>query len=336
MPRSSTLVVAPSWVGDMVMSQPLITYLAQQDPSGTVDILAPAWTAGLCERLPGSGIIIPSPFAHGAFQWTERRRLAKQIAQHHYTQAYVLPNSFKSALIPWLAGITKRIGYVGEWRYGLLNRPLKLDKQARPRLVDRYFDLAQSGIASAPEPQIQARSDTLSGLYEKLGLITPGRTLILCPGAEYGPAKRWPAHHFAALARHYLDQGWALWVLGSQKDHAVAELIAAQSGQGIRNLCGKTNLAEAIDLMASATAVVSNDSGLMHVAAALGKPMVAVFGSSSAAFTPPLSNQAVVVSLNLSCSPCFKRECPLGHLHCLEHLSPNQVIEGLSRFKDLI
>jgi heptosyltransferase II len=336
MTSSTTLVVAPAWVGDMVMSQPLIAQLAQQDSSGVVDILAPAWTAGLCERLPGSGKVISSSFAHGEFKWNERRKLGKDLAQHHYTRAYVLPNSFKSALVPWFAGIPQRIGYVGEWRYGLLNITPPLDKKTRPRLVDRYFNLAQTGIPETPDPVIHARTDNLANLFESLGLNPQPPILILCPGAEYGPAKRWPLHHFASLARHYLNQDWAVWILGSQKDHKAAEQICSQSAPSVENLCGQTTLAEAIDLMALATAVVTNDSGLMHIAAALDKPMVALFGSSSASFTPPLSQQAVVASLDLACSPCFKRECPLGHLDCLENLLPAQVIERLARFKGLV
>jgi len=333
----------------MVMSQPLIASLAQQDASRTVDILAPTWTAGLCERLPGCGNVIPSPYAHGDLKLWERRQLGKQLSQRQYQRAYVLPNSLKSALIPWFAGIPKRIGYLGEWRYGLLNTLPPLDKIMRTRLVDRYFDLALSGLPSAPNPVIQARSDTLPALYEHLGLSSAqAPSLVLCPGAEYGPAKRWPSHHFAAVASHYLKKGWAVWILGSKKDDEVAKQICALSEKNVqsaqnthiiqnaKNLCGQTNLAQAIDLMASATAVVTNDSGLMHVAAALGKPMVALFGSSSAAFTPPLSDQAVITSLDLACSPCFQRECPLGHLDCLEKLLPAQVIEGLSTFQSMI
>jgi len=333
---SSTLLVAPSWVGDMVMSQPLIATLAQLDTSGTVDILAPSWTAGLCERLPGAGQVIASPFAHGELNWKSRRALGKQLAKHGYQRVFVLPNSFKAALIPWFSGIPQRIGYVGEWRYGLLNKTIPLNKKARPRLVDRYFDLAESGSASAPNPVIHARSESLPTLFQHFGLPDQKHCLILCPGAEYGPAKRWPARHFAALASHYLNQGWSVIILGSAKDHEAGEEICAKAIPGAHNLCGQTNLAQAIDLMAASSAVVTNDSGLMHIAAALGKPMVAVFGSSSPAFTPPLSNQARIASLSLACSPCFKRECPLGHLDCLEKLLPENVIASLSTFKNLI
>lgn len=333
---SSTLVVAPSWVGDMVMSQPLIAYLAQQDSSGSVDILAPTWTAGLCERLPGVGAVISSPFAHGEWNWSARRKLGGELSKRQYQRAFVLPNSFKSALIPWFAGIPQRIGYVGEWRYGLLNTTLTLNKKKRPRLVDRYFDLAQSSIPSAPHPVIRARTESLAEFHDSLGILSQSPILILCPGAEYGPAKRWPARHFAAVAHHYLEKSWTVCIVGSQKDRAMGEVIRAKNAQGAKNLCGQTNLAQAIDLMASSEAVVSNDSGLMHIAAALGKPLVAVFGSSSPHFTPPLSDQASIVSLNLSCSPCFKRICPLGHLDCLEKLPPERIIQSLSRFKSLI
>lgn len=319
------------------MSQPLIAELARQDPAGTVDILAPGWTAGLCQRLPGIGEVIASPFSHGELNLTQRWALAKQIAQHPYRQAYVLPNSFKSALIPWMAGIPRRIGYVGEWRYGLLNTSYRLNKALRPRLVDRYFDLAQSTLPTSPHPRIQSRKETVPGLKARLQLEHDSNgVIVLCPGAEYGPAKRWPSRHFSAIAQHYLSRHYAVWIMGSVKDFEVGEEIRHLNAHQAVNLCGKTQLADAIDLMDCAAAVITNDSGLMHVAAALGRPTIAVFGSSSAAFTPPLSEHARTVSLSLSCSPCFKRWCPLGHMDCLEHLMPEAVLAELTLLQNTI
>lgn len=329
---SQTLVVAPSWVGDLVMSQPLIEALAGQDPSGRVDLLAPAWTAGLFARLPGAGRCLPSPFAHGELQLGARRRLGHEIARQAYRQAFVLPNSFKSALIPWFAGIPRRIGYRGEFRYGLLTETRRLDKAGLPRMVDRYYALAlPAGNAPVRAPDPRLAVDRSSAQITRLAFNLGGleAPLVLCPGAEFGPAKRWPVRHFAQVARAMLALERPVWILGAAKDEAVAEEIRAHDAFHAVNLCGRTSLAEAVDLMSLAAGVVSNDSGLMHVAAALGVPTVAMFGSSSARFTPPLSPRARALSLELPCSPCFKRNCPLGHLDCLEKLLPAQVIATL-------
>jgi heptosyltransferase-2 len=331
MMTAKTLVIAPAWVGDLVMSQPLIERLAQSDPGGKVDLLAPTWTAGLCARLPGAGKCIPSPFVHGALLLGARRRLGRSLTAHGYQRAYVLPNSFKSALIPWFAGIPQRIGYRGEFRYGLLSEARLLNKQALPRMVDRYFALGlpRGAPVAAPDPRLVPDRSNGHITRLRLGLTGLEAPLILCPGAEFGPAKRWPARHFAQIARAMLPLGRPVWILGGAKDQAVAEEIRAHDAFHAINLCGRTSLAEAVDLMSLSAGVVTNDSGLMHVAAALGVPTVALFGSSSARFTPPLSARATALSLDLACSPCFRRECPLGHLDCLEKLQPAQVLAAL-------
>lgn len=337
MNRPATLVVAPAWVGDLVMSQPLIAALAAQDPSGKVDLLAPTWTAGLGARLPGAGECIPSPFAHGELKLGARRRLGRQLAERGYRRAVVLPNSLKSALVPWFAGIPERVGYRGEWRGALLTDTRRLDAQALPRLVDRYFALASAPTAAAvraPDPRLEVDRSQVHIARIRLGLTGLAAPLILCPGAEYGPAKRWPVRHFAQLARQAHAREIPVWILGSAKDQAVAEEIRAHDAFHAVDLCGRTSLAEAVDLISAASGVVTNDSGLMHVAAALGVPTVALFGSSSAQYTPPLSARAVALSLGLACSPCFRRECPLGHLDCLEKLLPGQVSEALEALQD--
>lgn len=332
MSPARTLIIAPSWVGDLVMSQPLIEALAHEDPSGRVDLLAPPWTAGLGARIPGAGEVVASPFAHGDLQLGARRRLGRELARRGYQHAVVLPNSLKSALVPWFAGIPRRTGYRGEFRYGLLNDLRVLDRKALPRMVDRYFALgrpAGAPLVAAPEPRLAVDRGVARLTRITLGLGGLEAPLVLCPGAEYGPAKRWPVRHFAAVARAMLDLQRPVWILGSAKDAPVAEEIRAHDAFHAVNLCGRTQLAEAVDLMALAAGVVTNDSGLMHVAAALQVPTVALFGSSSAQFTPPLSTRAHALSLGLVCSPCFKRECPLGHLDCLELLAPAKVLATL-------
>ncbi len=332
-----TLVVAPAWVGDLVMSQPLLVRLEARHPGGQVDMLAPAFLASLCTRLPGVSRVHTSPLGHGDLGLRARWRLGRALAAEGYQHVVVLPNSFKSALVPRFAGIAQRTGYVGEARHGLLNDVRKLDKAAVPRMVDRYYRLGFAPgevVRPAPNPRLAANRSAVQGLLDRLGLndgAAPPVPVILCPGAEYGPAKRWPARHFGAVAGRLLARQIPVWIMGSGKDHAVAEDIRAAVGAGAAvNLCGATSLADAVDLMALAQGVVTNDSGLMHVAAALGVRTVAVFGSSSAQFTPPLSDRATALSLNLECSPCFKRECPLGHLDCLESLGPDRVLAALS------
>ena len=327
------LIVAPSWIGDTVLAQPLFMRLHQRTPGLRLDALAPRWVAPVLERMPEIAQVVDSPFAHGELSLKTRHRLARQLAEGGYQRAYVLPNSLKSALVPFFADIPERIGFVGEKRYGLINRRHTLDKARLPQMAERFAQLAESAgdplPRPLPRPSLNSSSAQRSATLASLGVDLPGKLAIFCPGAEYGPAKRWPARHFATLADALAERGYAVWLLGSAKDRPIAEQIAGQTRQTPpRNLCGSTSLAQAIDLLAAASFVVCNDSGLMHVAAALGRPLVAVYGSSSPAFTPPLSEHAQVLSLKLECSPCFKRECPLGHLDCLNKLDPQRVLNA--------
>ena len=327
------LVVAPSWIGDTVLAQPLFARLHERHPGLELDVLAAQWSAPLLARMPEVRRVVDSPFGHGEFRLGTRWRLARQLAAEGYDEAVILPNSLKSALIPFLAGIPRRTGYKGESRFGLINNMHRLDKARHPRLVDRYAQLAaapgsESGtplplphLNSSPEQQRRAR--------EALDLPVEGAPIVFCPGAEYGPAKRWPPRHFAALAAMAGSTEDPVWLVGSPKDAAAGDKIEKLAHGTAINLCGRTTLDQAIDLLASARHVVSNDSGLMHVAAALGRPLVAVFGSSSVDYTPPMSPHAKIVSLELECSPCFKRECPLGHLRCLNDLAPEDVLAAM-------
>lgn len=324
------LMVGPAWLGDMVMSQPLVAALHQQQPHTEIHMLSPAWAAGIVARMPGVTHVIEAPLVHGGLQLELRRQLARELQIKKFDQAFVLPNSWKSALIPALARIPKRTGYRGEMRYGLLNDLRHLDEKALPRMVDRFHMLAfPTGheIITAPNPVLRPDPGARNATLQRLNLNLNQPVLALCPGAEYGPAKRWPARHFASLAKTISQRGYQVWLLGSNKDHAQAEEIRMLSELPLHNLCGQTSLSEVVDLLSVATHVVTNDSGLMHVACALDRPVIALYGSSSPGFTPPLSPHAKVLSLNLPCSPCFQRECPLGHLNCLEQLEPFRVIE---------
>jgi heptosyltransferase II len=325
------LIVSPSWIGDTIMMQPLLMRLRELHPATEIHILAPAWSAPLLARMPEVTATMGNPFDHGAFDWAGRKALGCRLAEADFQQAYVLPNSWKSALVPYFAKIPKRIGYLGEARYFLLNR--RFPRSALPRLVDRYAALAGNFDTATPEPRLTSSPEQQRAARAALGLPTEDTPVVFCPGAEYGPAKRWPIHHFAELARKLGADGTAIWIIGSEKDRPVGDAIALQSAGTALNLCGRTNLEQAIDLIAGARAVVSNDSGLMHVAAALGRPMVALYGSSSPGYTPPLSSRATILSLGLDCSPCFKRECPLAPpdtLRCLEDITPERVMSTLA------
>lgn len=324
------LIIGPSWVGDMIMAQGLYRALRERYTTAKLDVLAPAWSAPILGRMAEVDRVIPSPFGHGSFDLAGRRALARSLRGDGYDAAYVLPNSWKSALVPWLAGIPRRVGYVGEFRYGLLSDARRLDRAGLPRLVDRYRALADAEPAGpADYPVLAVDTEKQAVTLARLGLTTDRQALALCPGAEYGPAKRWPEAHYAAVAEAMLARGWQVWLFGSAGDRASCETIAGLTGGRCRNLAGETALEDTVDLLACAAAVVTNDSGLMHVAAAVGVPLVAVYGSTDPGYTPPLSEKARVVRLGLDCSPCFERECPLGHLDCLNKLMPERVLAEL-------
>lgn len=334
------LVVAPSWIGDTILAQALLTLLKRQQPAARIEVLAADWSAPLLSRMAEVDAVIPNPFAHGEFNLGARRALGRRLASANFQAAYVLPNSWKSALVPWFARIPRRIGYQGEARYVLLNERHRLDTTAHPQLVQRYAALAGPLPAELPNPRLHSTAEQQRAARLALGLAPDASPIVFCPGAEYGPAKRWPPAHFATLARQIATRVGAdgtangatnpgpVWLLGSAKDAPVGEEIARLSGGAALNLCGRTSLEQVIDLIASARHVVSNDSGLMHVAAALGRPLTALYGSSSPGYTPPLSPDATILSRRLPCSPCFKRECPLGHLRCLNDLAPAQVLSA--------
>jgi heptosyltransferase II len=332
-PHKKVLVVAPAWVGDMVMSQVLYQLLAAQEPV-TIDVLAPKHSGPLAARMPELHTFIELPLGHGDFALGARRALGHRLHEAHYDQAIILPNSWKSALIPWFASIPQRTGWLGEMRWGLLNDARCLDKTKYPLMIERFAALAYEKNATLPEqlpwPSLQADTDNLSRVLAQLNIPISGKPILgLCPGAEFGPSKRWPEAYFAEVAKQKIAQGWDVWLFGSPKEKPQADLIQSVTNQGCVDLVGKTALADAIDLMSATTAMISNDSGLMHIAAALGKPLVVMYGSSSPRFTPPLSHCVKVLNLELECSPCFQRECPLGHLNCLKQMHPDRVLSAL-------
>ena len=328
-----TLIIAPQWIGDAVMTEPLLRRLHARGERLTVGALP--WVAPVYRAMPQVADVIEFPFAHGGLQFKARRSMAKRLAGQ-FDKAYVLPNSLKSALLPFLASIPQRIGYLGEARVGLLTHRLKNPK-SKPPMVAFYSALSGESGLENDRPEIHMEASQVEATLHELGL-SRGAYVVFAPGAEFGPAKRWPARHFSELAAR-LDA--AVVLLGSGKEAALCDEIAApvnavQAGKCL-NLAGKTSLPQALALIAASRSTVSNDSGLMHVAAALGVPQVAIFGSSSPLHTPPLSDQARVLWLKadpayqppLDCAPCFARDCPLGHTRCLNDISAARVLQAL-------
>ncbi len=344
------LIVGPSWVGDMVMAQSLFKLLKQAEPELVIDVLAPAWSRPILARMPEVSRAIDMPVAHGQLLLAERYRLGCELRAVDgvpgYDQAILLPNSLKSALVPFFANIPLRTGWRGEMRYGLLNDIRRLDKRRYPLMVQRFIALglpehgALPALADIPKPSLVVQQQSIPQLLQDFDLNRERPILALCPGAEFGPAKRWPENHYAAVAAAKIRQGWQVWLMGSQKDDAVAQLIRQQLPEQARqychNLAGSTQLAQAIDLLSQADAVVSNDSGLMHIAAALGCPLVVVYGSTSPDFTPPLAERVSIQALSVDCGPCFQRECPEGDLKCLQELSPRQVGAALEQLLESV
>lgn len=324
-----TLIVAPAWVGDMVMAHSLVGVLKIK-PEASVDMLAPPASAPLGERMPGIEKVYTLDVGHGELGWRRRRQMGAELAKENYHQALVLPNSFKSALVPFWAGIPRRTGWTGESRFGILNDRRRLDPDQYPLMIERFMALGRAPGEPLerpyPLPRLTMNEERGEDLRRIHGLAAQSVT-VLCPGAEFGPAKRWPAEHFAAVARSEIEQGHQVWLLGSPGDVDVCRDIEGQVPKGVVNLAGRTSLLDAVDLIGLADRVVCNDSGLMHVASALDRDTFALFGSTSPDFTPPLGARSEVIRHPLPCSPCFQRECPLGHLKCLRDLMPERVIE---------
>lgn len=332
------LVIGPAWIGDMMMAQTLFKLLKLRNPKVHIDVLASGWTRQLLACMPEIHEVIDMPLGHGTFGLRERRTLGKSLADYGYEQAIVLPNSFKSAFVPFFAKIPLRTGWRGELRYGLLNDVRVLDKKRYPLMVQRYAALAlpknAEPLQEFPFPELRVDKSQQPQLLTKFALQLNRPLLILCPGAEYGPAKRWPEHYFAEVVDEKIRAGWQVWLMGSAKDHPVADairnLLLDDERAHCYNLAGGTSLGEAIELMACADAVLSNDSGLMHIAAALQKPLAVIYGSTSPEHTPPLTKQVSIISNKIECSPCFERECPKVHHKCLRELMPQQVLTALN------
>jgi heptosyltransferase-2 len=334
------LIVGPSWVGDMVLAQSLFKSLHLQYKNAQIDVLAPEWSRHLLDMMPEVHRSINMPVGHGELRLKLRLKIANELKKESYGWAIILPNSFKSALIPWLANIPKRTGWRGEFRYGLLNDMRRPDVVICAMTVQKYAALAyapSSYLGKAdqlplPKPCLLPSDQIIESSMNYFGLDVKRPVLALCPGAEFGQAKKWPVEHFQVVARQHIDDGGQVWLFGSMADRVSCEVVAKPFGAScVKNLAGKTSLNQAVALLSQADQVVANDSGLMHVAAALGRPLVAIYGSTSEKATPPMSENSIVLSVDIDCRPCHKRVCPYGHYHCLEELKPASVISALAQ-----
>lgn len=332
------LIVMPSWIGDAIMSQPLLTRLRAKYPDARIDALATPWVEPVVLRMPEIDSVISSPLKHKQLNWKGIKTAAKELSKTQYDQVFVLPNSFKSALIPWLAKIPVRKGFLGECRWGLINNVMRPDPKKTGLLVARYLMLADekphhpaANDAFFP-PKLKSSLENQTAVLSAFNLNDGKKNILFCPGAEYGPAKQWPVEHFAMLAKSLAELGVRVVILGTQKDVGLGETIQTQAGLNEKecvNLCGKTSLDQAIDLIAASDGVVCNDSGLMHVASAVGAKLIAIYGSSAPSYTPPLSDNATVLQEKTECSPCFQRQCKYGHYNCLKNITPNRVLSLL-------
>lgn len=331
-----TLIISPNWIGDAVMAQPLLRLLHERHPERPIDVLAPAWVAPVWRAMHEVDTVLEAPFRHGALQLGERRQYARMLRERGYADAYVLPNTLKFALIPWLAGIPRRVGYKGEMRYGLLN-VIHHDNPDAPRpMVSFYAALAEEPRkdvpppSALPRPALSVAEERMAQVLSRVGLRMDKRLIVFAPGAEFGSAKRWPTAHFAELARTIQQTHGDVQIalLGSGKDKDVCDEILALA-PGVRNLAGVTALDEAVAVIARADAVVSNDSGLLHIASALNRSIIAIYGPTDPNHAPPFSDVCTSLYLALECAPCRERECPLGHHRCMREISAGMVWEPL-------
>ena len=331
------LIISPNWIGDIIMSQTLFKLLKHNDPKILIDVMAPTWAHTLFRYMPEVNELVESNFCHGIFDFKKRYNLGKKISTLGYDQSIILPNSFKSALVPFFARIPKRTGWCGECRYGLLNDIRNMDKIRYPLMIERFMALALAKKSVLKQPymlpklklNLVKRKNILKKFNIKINL--GNQILALCPGAKFGSSKRWPAEYYAKVACKKLNLGWQVLIFGAASDFLQANKIQMYTKNRCINLVGETTLCEAINLISISNIVVTNDSGLMHVAAALELPLVAIYGSSSPEFTPPLGKNIKSLSLKLPCSPCFKRECPKKHLRCMRDLLPKLILDAIHK-----
>ncbi len=327
------LVVGPAWVGDMVMAQSLYKLLLRHHPRARIDVIAPPWSKPVLDRMPEVSGAIELDVDHGAIAVGARWNLGRRLRGEGYGRAIVLRRSLKAALVPFFAAVPVRTGYRGEWRYGLINDMRPFDSGRLDQTVKRFLALGLPPVweelPRPPRPSLRTDRQNLRRATRRLGLTAASEVAAVMPGAEYGPAKRWPPDRFGALAARLAEAGSQVWILGSDRERGLGEQVRAAAGQDdVVNLCGRTTLADAVDLLGAAKVAVTNDSGLMHVAAAVGTHVICLYGSTTPKVTPPLTDRADILYRDLECSPCFRRKCPLGHFRCMNEIPVETVADA--------
>ena len=327
-------MIGPAWVGDMVMAQALYKALKVHSNPAEIHVVAPAWSRPLLARMPEISKVHDLDVAHGELGLKKRIRLGKSLKSELFTQALILPRSYKAALIPWYAGIPKRVGELGEFRYGLVNHIVESNKNKHIPTVCNYLRYADinADIALVKQEYSPALSVDVANqklLIEKYEIPQEAPLVACMVGAEYGPSKQWPKEHFVESINQLTEHGLNVCLLGSHKDEGIGSEIEKLSRHAVVNLCGKTSLLDAIDILASSSVAVSNDSGLMHIAAAVDVPVVAMYGATTPAYTPPLHAKAKSFYMNLECSPCWKRTCQYQHYRCLKDIVPDHVVKAV-------
>lgn len=330
------LIVGPAWVGDMVMVQSLFITLKRQNQNISIDVVAPAWSAPVLARMPEVCKIIQVNLQHGKLQLAERYRIGKRL-RGEYDRAIILPRTFKSALIPYFAKIPIRTGYRGEMRYGIINDMRPLDTTLTYKAVEKYLQLGaqRSHFSQPPEiflPKLNTDEHKRHQILAKFAIDESESIIAFMPGAEFGPSKQWPAEYFAELATRFKQQGHSVYIFGSPNDQSMGEEIVKRANGDAINLCGKTTLEEVTDLLSLVKVAITNDSGLMHIAAAVGRPIVAIYGAITPEYTPPLTDTKEIHYLGLECSPCFKKQCPFGHYNCLNGIEVDKVYASAQKF----
>lgn len=327
-------MIGPAWVGDMVMAQALYKALLHHSNSAEIHVVAPAWSRPLIDRMPEITKVHHLDVKHGEFALSKRYQLGKALRQESFSQALILPRSFKSALVPMFARIPKRVGELGEFRHGLINSVISSNKSKEIPTVSNYLRYAGvnadiNQVKSDYAPALMVDSDNQVRVIKAFA-ISQASPLIACMvGAEYGPSKQWPTHHFVSLIDQLTAQGLEVCILGSQKDAVIGDEIEKSCRHSVNNLCGKTSLLDVIDILASCSVAVSNDSGLMHIAAAVDVPVISMYGATTPAYTPPLHTKAKAFYMRLECSPCWKRTCQYQHYRCLNDILPEQVSKAV-------
>ena len=331
------LVVGPSWVGDSVMAQTLYKRIKKELPSSQIDVMSPHWSLALLERMPEVCKKIVSPFSHGETKLFERYRLGQGLKKENYDRAIILTNSLKSSLIPYFARIGVRTGWLGEFRYGLINDIRSSKKLKKSLMVEKFAALSlyeeNYSIENLTFPELEIDFANQRKFLEEFSIDYSKNTMAICPGAEFGPSKRWPAEYYAEIAKFYVNKGWNVLCIGSKNDEDIGIEIGSLNNLGCNesfiNLIGKTSLQDAIDILAFTEKVVTNDSGLMHIAAAVKTPLVALYGPSSPEYTPPLISKKKILRKTQGYEKVRYGSNEKGYHQSLLDIKPEEVLDAL-------